>query len=335
MQKFTLTDERRRLLQKVEKKQRDPIEIALCTIFSLFLFIWVYLTISSQFRHEEQMLAFALGPGLVGIICFGLCYVAYKNFKNARAGINPQKVWQRRNLMVNLAICSLGALAAGTVLGDRDYWLYGTNVYSYGDLISYVDVDPAKDSGQAFMDSGHVYFKENSYVLRQRFNKFRNGDTYCVAPIVRGAFSAQGAVGKQTMNGFALPDSGTYDWWAVGTNCCEGTGATQNYTQGQQSVAKDYTCGQVTSNLARSGMRLLSDTQRPYYLLAVQEWSATFGLPVKHPLFFTWVKDPLVTEELLENESDTNFWWYTWYFLLCAFIVSFLLHMFMHQNKIY
>lgn len=323
MQKFTLADERRRLLKKVEKKQRDPLEIALCTVFSLFLFIFVYLMISCEFRHEDTILAFALGPGLVSIFCVGLCYIAYKNLKNYRAGQNPSNILQRRNLTVNLAICSLGALAAGTILGDRDYWLFGTNVYSYRDLISYVDIDPSKDSGQAFMDSGHAYFKENSYVLRQKFNKFRNGDTYCVAPIVRGAFSSQGAAGKQTMNGFVLPDSGTYDWWAVGTNCCEGTGAA------------NFTCGQVNSNLARSGMRLLSDTQRPYYLLAVQEWSATFGLPVKHPLFFTWVKDPLMTEELLENESETNFWWYMWYFLLCAFIVSFLLHMFMHQNKIY
>jgi len=322
MQKFTLVDERRRLLQKVVKKEKDPLEIALCTILSLLLFVWVYLSISSQFRHEDPFLAFLVGPAIVGIICVCFCFIAYRNLKNARAGNIPRNPMWRRNLWVNLAICSLGALAAGTVLGDRDYWLYGTNIYSYGDLVSYVDIDPAEDSGQAFMDSGHVYFKENSYVLRQRFNKFRNGDTYCVAPIVRGAFTAENAVGKQTMNGIALPESGTYDWWAVGTNCCDGTGAA------------NFTCGQL-SNMARSGMRLLSDTQRPYYLLAVQEWSATFGLPVKHPLFFTWVKDPLATEEHLAEESDTNFWWYSWYFVLCAFIVSFLLHMFMHQNKIY
>jgi len=311
MQKFTLSDERKRLLSKAVKKSWDPIEIALCSVVSLLLFIWVFFSISCKFRHEEPVLAWLVGPVTVGIICAMLCFRAVKNVMNARAGNDPRNIMERRNLWVNLAICSLGALAIGTVLGDRDYWLYGTNIYSYGDLVSYVDIDPAKDSGQAFMDSGHVYFKEHSYVLRQKFNKFQNGDTYCVAPIVQGT------------SGSTLPESGTYDWWAVGTNCCGGTGAA------------NFTCGQVTSNLARSGMRLLSDTQRPYYLLAVQEWSATFGLPVKHPLFFTWVKDPLATEELLEVESDSNFWWYTWWFLLCATIVSFLLHMFMHQNKIY
>merc|ERR1719443_1140211 len=115
------------------------------------------------------------------------------------------------NFVTNMAICSLGALAFGTLLGDRDYWLYGTNIYSYGDLVSYVDIDPAKDSGQAYMDSGHVYFKENSYVLRQKFSKFRNGDTYCVAPIMRGAFTAKGATNQTTLaqttsNGYAVPE---------------------------------------------------------------------------------------------------------------------------------
>merc|ERR1719478_402511 len=125
------------------------------------------------------------------------------------------------------------------------------------------------------------------------------------------------------MNGYVLPDSGTYDWWAVGTNCCDGT------------TAANFTCGQVKHPLARSGMRLLSDTQRPYYLLAVQEWSATYGLPVRHPLFFTWVKDPLETESNFHRDSDAMFWTCTLWFALGAVIASTLLHMVMHRNKIY
>merc|ERR1719258_625751 len=99
------------------------------------------------------------------------------------------------------------------------------------------------------------------------FHKFKNGDNYCVAPIARGPMKAVKGSKVQMKNGFVIPESGTYDWWAVGTNCCDGGNA-----------AKDFTCGQVNSNLARSGMRLLSDSQRPFYLLAVQEWSASFGL---------------------------------------------------------
>lgn len=37
------------------------------------------------------------------------------------------------------------------------------------------------------------------------------------------------------------------------------------------------------------------------YVLGVQEWSATTGLPVRHPLFFTWVRDPIVHAESLQD----------------------------------
>jgi len=316
MKKFQLSPERVHLLQKVAKKEKDPVEILVCTIWSTLLFMYTYLIVEGQFRHEEWLLAHILGPGVVFLICLGVSYVAFKKLKDSLPV-------QRRNLFVNIAICSWGALIAGYLLGDRSYWLYTTNIYSYRDLISYVDIDPARDNGQSYMDSGHVYFKEHSYVLRQKFNKFRNGDTYCVAPITRGSFTPQAGSNKPTQNGFIMPESGTYDYWAVGVNCCDG------------ADAKNFTCGEVGNPLARSGMRLLSDTQRPYYLLAVQEWSATYGLPVRHPLFYTWVKDPLETEYNLEQEADAELWQFTWYFALCALIVSFLLHMVMHQNKIY
>lgn len=316
MQKFQLSPERVHLLQKVAKKEKDPVEIFVCTIFSTCLFIFVYLIVESKFRHEEWLLAMLLGPTVALLICLALSNIAYKKLKYSLPG-------ERRNLFVNLAICSWCALLVGYLLGDRSYWLYTTNIYSYRDLVSYVDIDPSIDNGQSYMDSGHLYFKEHSYVLRQKFNKFKNGDTYCVAPIVRGSITPTPGSTQPTRNGYVLPQSGTYDWWAVGTNCCEGTSAT------------NFTCGDVTSPLGRSGMRLLSDTQRPYYLLAVQEWSATYGLPVKHPLFFTWVKDPLETEEFLDQQSDADMWQYTWFFVLGVFIVSFLLHMVMHRNKIY
>jgi len=317
MKNFQLSPERVHLLQKVVKKERDPIEIMACAIWSVLMFLYVYLFMQSRFRHEEWLAAFLLGPGIVFLICCWVSITAYKKLKDARQ--------PRRNLWVNLAICSWGALIAGYVLGDRSYWLYTTNIYSYRDLVSYVDIDPAEDSGQAYMDSGHVYFKEHSMVLRQRFKSFRNGDNYCVAPIIRGAFVPTAGSTAPTMNGYVMPGSGTYDWWAVGTNCCEGDG----------TDAKEFTCGQTTNSLSRSGMRLLSDTQRPYYLLAVQEWSATYGLPVKHPLFFEWVKDPLETEDGYDADADAKLWQNLWYFLLGSIVVSFLLHMVLHRNKIY
>lgn len=318
MQKLQLSGERVHLLQKVAKKERDPLEILACTVFAVLLFLWVYLFTESKMRHEESAVALLLGPGVALALCSGLTYYTYKKLKSA-------SVFERRNLWVNLTVCSWCALVAGYLLGDHSFWKYTTNIYSYRDLVSYVDIDPFTDKGQAYMDSGHVYFKETSYVLRQKFTKFKNADVYCAAPIVRGNFKAiAGAAGSQdNVNGNVIPSSGTYDWWAVGVNCCDG------------DHAANFTCGDVDNRLARSGMRLLSDNQRPYYVLAVQEWSATYGLPVKHPLFFTWVKDPLETEVQWDFQADDEMWRYTWYAILFAFLLSFILHMVMHQNKIY
>jgi len=323
MQKMQLSAERVHLLQKVAKKERDPLEILACTVWSALLFLWVFLFVQSKQRHDDEHqapVALFLGVGVGFAICAGISIKAYVTLKNSLP---------RRNLCINLAVCSWGVLIAGFYLGDRNFWLYTTNIYSYRDLVSYVDIDPAGDRGQAFMDTGHVYFKEHSYVLRQKYNKFKNADTYCVAPIIRGNFNAAPGSTVMNVNGNVIPDSGTYDWWAVGTNCCGEDGASSGNSTG------NFTCGEVGNPLARSGMRILSDTKRPFYLLAVQEWSATYGLPVKHPLFFTWVKDPLETEDQYSMDSSEVMWQYVWYVLLFAFIFSFLLHMLLHRNKIY
>jgi hypothetical protein len=353
MRKLQISGERVHLLQKVYRKEKDPLEAVACTIFAVLFFLYVYLVLESKFRYEEPSTAFLLGLVVPFLICCGLTYMAYKKLKEGSQ-------LERRNLYANICICAWLAFIAGAGLGNKSFWLYTTNIYSYRDLVGYVDIDPYADRGQAYMDSGHVYFKEHSYVLRQMFTKFMNGDQYCVAPIVRGSVTATVAeestqstqliakskvlvpVGTQAVGvaptqtlvqtppaaatsatKYGIPSSGTYDWWAVGVNCCDG------------NTAADFKCGEVNDPRSRSGMRLLSDTTRPFYLLAVQEWSATYGLPVKHPLFFTWVKDPLETENQLDNQADADLWWYVFYTAIIGFIFSFIFHVVMHQNKIY
>lgn len=317
MEKLNLSAERVHLLQKVAKKERDPLEILFCTVLSTLVFIFVYALIAFKFRFEEPSLAWVLGPGIIFVICCLLSFFTYKKIKNSMPG-------DRRNLFINLTVCFWAALLAGIYCGDRTFWQYTTNIWSYRDLISYVDINPASDHGQAYMDSGHVYFKFQSKVLTQKSHKFHNGDTYCVAPIIHGNFIPTPGDTSQIMNGYILPPSGSYDWWAVGTNCCD------------SDAPNSWTCGEAHQGLTpRSGMRLLSDNQRPYYLLAVQEWSATYGLPVQHPLFFTMVKDPLETEDQYASWADRDMWNDALWFLLAAFIISFLIHVVLHRNKVF
>jgi len=323
-------------VNRVLKKERNAIEVIACTLFSTCLFVYVYAILESRLRHDSPFLAFILGPGIALLICLGITSMAVKKKMEPEQRLiahprdHPRQepaftvhANRNRNLFMNLALVSWAALVAGFLLGERSYWIYTLKTYAYGDLVSYVDIDPALDRGQSYMDAGHVYFKEHSYVLG-KFSKFRNGDTYCAAPIIRGAFLETATSTKNTMskviNGYVVPESGTFDFWSVGTNCCEG---------------KVFKCGQFDNPLARAGMRLLSDNQRPFYVLAVQEWSATYGLPVKHPLFFEWVKDPIEYEEDLSSKAEGTRWRNTLLFALGAFIVSFLIHLALHKVGIY
>merc|ERR1719502_2180472 len=72
-----------------------------------------------------------------------------------------------------------------------------------------------------------------------------NLDLYCVAPIVKG--NAQLT---------------SYDFWAVGVNCCSG-------------AQSDFRCGEYTNPHSKSGLRLMKDDQRPFYRLAVQQSTST------------------------------------------------------------
>lgn len=323
---FNLSPEKKHLLQQTVRRNVDPIEIVACTIFTVLLFMYVYLLIDSEFRFFNSEWAFILGPGVAGVLAIILTFLAYKKARD--------KLAKRRNLMINLAVCAWLALALGFFLGDQSYWRYTNKVHSYRDLASYISIDPAADRGLSYMDAGHVYFKDKTRVERKMYTRFLNGAWYCVAPIVRGN-SESLKVSDSTatiVNGHVIPESGTYDWWAVGVNCCNNSG----YGEGDVRIATDFTCGPVDPGYqARAGMRLLSDTDRDFYLLAVQKWSTTHGLPVRHPLFFEYVHDPLVVETQWGETADETFWTCTGYVVLLAFVVSFVIHMVLHRNKIY
>jgi hypothetical protein len=73
---------------------------------------------------------------------------------------------------------------------------------------------------------------------------------------------------------------GTYDFFAVGVDCCT-------------CPNKNFQCGEWKNPLARGGSRSLTTNDRPLYKLAVDQWSATYMKAVKHPLFFNWEQDPV------------------------------------------
>merc|ERR1719491_2685420 len=133
-------------------------------------------------------IALICDPLLVGGMAAGLTFTAIKKITN---------------FSINMSICMWGAAIAGFLLADQLFWKYIVNYYTYEGMLNYVNVDPAEESGQTFMDSGRVYFKENTLVVSKQASAFHNGDTYCVAPIIRQA--SKSAEDANTDNPLSVP----------------------------------------------------------------------------------------------------------------------------------
>lgn len=264
------------LIGKNYQQVIEPAEIFLQALTSAVFFGIMFYCVCFELRYQNVgvcvlialLLLFAvLGVTFGAIACYRMHRPCRKLFVAATV------MW--------------GGIIAGYVLGDRFWYSHTVRYFSYGEMASYVNIDPDKDKGQSYMDAGTIYFKENSHVDTTKVVAFHNGQTYCVAPIIMNhRFGNDQNATLQMVNGFSPPASGTVDFWAVGINCCGEKG-------------DSFTCSDAGSRMARSGARLLDDTARSMYLLAVQEWSATTGLPVRHPLFLHWVVDPIAHAEHL------------------------------------
>merc|ERR1719456_178861 len=112
------------------------------------------------------------------------------------------------------------------------------------------------------MDFGILDFHRNASINRKYAMAFKNGITYCVAPL-----------------DMADKKLSSYDFWAVGINCCSKTGSSQY----------DYHCSQED---AHSGLRVARESERSFYQLAVNQAAATHGIAANNPLFFEMVANP-------------------------------------------
>mmetsp|Transcript_33098 Transcript_33098/g.87505 ORF Transcript_33098/g.87505 Transcript_33098/m.87505 type:complete len:418 (-) Transcript_33098:38-1291(-) len=170
-----------------------------------------------------------------------------------------------------LPLCCLGALCGG-LLG---HYLWRSNLHDYyllERLQVYRGVDPSSVPGEQIQDAGIVSFSALSSIDRSRGGCLVNdGHTYCVAPIVHG-----GAVLRDLA---ASPQFGSYDYFAVGVDCCN-------------CPNQDFRCGEYFDPLAHGGIRSLDYKSRPFYQLAVDDWIAIYGKAANHPLFFEWTAEP-------------------------------------------
>mmetsp|Transcript_1873 Transcript_1873/g.4178 ORF Transcript_1873/g.4178 Transcript_1873/m.4178 type:complete len:306 (+) Transcript_1873:74-991(+) len=302
-----LSAENNHLLQKRFQQVLQPVEICVTAIASTFVSALIFYCRCFELRHKDSGVATIL-TALCILISGLVVLVAFLRCRNRR----PARPW------IVAAVLLIAAVVSGFAEGDQKWYKHTASYFLYGSMASYVNVDPGADQGQTFMDAGTIYFKDGSFVLGTKSLAFRNGKTYCVAPILHDTPPTNQS-GSQV--GRSAPTrSGTVDFWAVGTDCC-GRGGT-------------FTCDDAESGLARSGLRLLDDSARSMYLLAVQEWSAGTGIPVRHPVFFHWVKDPLAVTERIYSEVWQDYELYCIVFFLCSGVAAFAMHRFLLDFKV-
>eukprot|EP00933_Yihiella_yeosuensis_P072610 TRINITY_DN81050_c0_g1_i1.p1 TRINITY_DN81050_c0_g1~~TRINITY_DN81050_c0_g1_i1.p1 ORF type:complete len:357 (-),score=46.62 TRINITY_DN81050_c0_g1_i1:34-1074(-) len=299
-----LSAEHNALLQKQVKQNLAPLQIAGSTFLSCATFCVAYTLNCAKLRHDTPVIPM-IGIFLLAIIAVGSTFQGYSRYKERR----PCRTW------IVTAISLWAGLMTGCVIGSNYWYMYTAKYFEWKDMASYVDINPSQDKATPFMDAGTLYFKDGTQILDKKALAFRNGYTYCIAPVYLDSLLPLGNETKSqlTPSGFVIPRSGTVDFWAVGTNCC-GTSGTP------------FTCGAVKNPMARSALRVLDEQNRLMYQLAVQEYAATTGLPVKRPMFLYWVEDPLVEMDKYSDTAANGLWINLLMYFFGALLGSYFLH---------
>jgi len=254
-----------------KRKRMNLVAICVNIFLPWFTFFSLYAALSFSFHYQRPVTTWLLVIlGFVLVLLAG--FLAYRTRQRER---DPS--WYTFAM-----IALFFAVVSASIFGDMNFWYNMQPYYDIENLNTYPSVNPAREKGQQLMDAGRVYFADGTGLDMRMAMGFKNLDTYCVAPIVHGE-----------------DQLGSYDFWAIGVNCCSG-------------VSSDFRCGEFNNPHARSGLRLMRDDQRPFFRLAVQQAEAAYNIKSTHPLFFYWMQDPVAE---MNSYRDDGFK----YFLLGIF----------------
>jgi len=182
------------------------------------------------------------------------------------------------------------ALVAGTLCGLMIFEELTRPYFALRDLKTIKNLDVGRELGQNVMDAGVVHFAKGTALDGLKSWHFKNGQLYCVAPLV--------------MNN-TQPSSQSYDFWAVGTECCSAS-------------TSDFRCGGWSMADAAGALRLTSDGDVPFYRLAVKQAETLYGIVATHPIFFKFSVDPVGEVNLYKALSYKYFM----FMVSCAFVFS-------------
>lgn len=263
------------LMQPPFQCKRKRINV-ISTIIALFVPWLVFCGIASlwsfSLRYTSPALTWVitLAVGVpLGLLTIYSLYQTYTEIRRGQYQVVETGHHAAWTLFILITCCVAFVLAL--CLGVSNYQQSMRGNFDVSALSSYTGVNPATMRGQELMDAGKVTFVDGADLDLRYANGFRNTDVYCVAPI--------------TVNNAVLA---SYDFWAVGKNCCS-------------DDKPDFKCGDISHHGSMGGVRIVSDTDRDFYRLAVQQSSSAHAIKAIHPLFFRWTSDPAEEQEALER----------------------------------
>jgi hypothetical protein len=256
------------------RKRMNITAVCLALFLPWIIFTVMYSLFSFDLHYKSPALCYMLAAfGLALVVLFGIKgFVALRARLDGDATGNADPAW-----MLFIFLTGLMAWASAVVLGDYNFWHNMQPYYDVKNLNTYPSVDTSRMRGQQLMDAGRLQFVAGTHLDISKSMGFKNLDTYCVAPI---------ATGDAPLT--------SYDFWAVGLNCCSGQAA-------------DFHCGEFNNPRASAGLRLMRDDQRAFFRLAVQQAESAFNIRSVHPLFFHWMQDPDAEMDAYQDDGYKYF----------------------------
>lgn len=232
-----------------------------CILLPMLVFISVSYIRSSDLRYDNGADAPALSliiSLLILVAVFSLCVPIWSSTNKT----------QGRILTFYFLSCLL-AWVVGFISADFNYHTYTKPYLDMTNLNTYPHVNPSVYYSQQFMDAAVLEFVPQSHIDVSKSYGFKNGNVYCVAPIVGpDAPSKEAGIGKKD-----------YDFWAVGINCCSAHRA-------------NFHCGEYSNPKANKGLRLMRQDYKNYFRLAVQGAAASYNIKANQPMFMYWMEHP-------------------------------------------
>jgi hypothetical protein len=264
---------KKRLAAGSSRKLSAPALVGMLVV-PVLIFTIVYYLRSFDLHYQSEWLC--------DVLCYSLLLVV------ATFAFMTANLVKSGGDMIPMALLTVTTLIWWMVAfssGNAAYTHYMKPFYDINNLNVYPHVNPAQVQGNQLMDAGMIQFHGSSKVALHQSIGFKNENIYCVAPIVMTNVT-NGKTQEVAMK--------TYDFWAVGINCCSGH-------------VPDFSCGEYSNPLARWGLRMMDDDAREMFRLAVKEAEASYNLKASHPIFLHWMSDPHAEVDAYQDDGFRYF----------------------------